>query len=137
MQLKEITNSLEERFNLRRDKVSHFRDHVTIDGESNDPAHPDKLTFTFEQFPDPDSYEAAAEKLARTPITEPNIRGYIRKDGKYSKYNVDTKEFTVYSIEHGEPVNITYFPCEPSYWRKCLDTLYPWAAKIDPDKDVK
>lgn len=144
MRIKKITNSLEERFDNTYTKEKHFNDHVTIDGKSNDPKYPNKLTFTYEQFPDSDTYEKAADKFARTPISS-DVLGYIRQDGKHTKYKKSTKEFIVYNIENGIPIDITYFPCERSYWdnqkNKTDHSGNPskeaYLKSIDPEKDVK
>ena len=130
---------IDERFNTETDRKSHFYKHVTREGKSNDPKYPDKLTFTYEQFPNSIEYEKGADRFARTPLSS-NVLGYVRIDGRYTKYNKETKEFIVYTIENGEPVDITYFPCERSYWenqKKDKQEKSAYLHKINPDEDVK
>ena len=139
MEIKEITNKLEERFDNKYTKNRHYNDHVTIDGKSNDYQYPNKLTFTFEQFPTADDYEKAADMLARTPVSK-EVLGYVRNDGRYAKYRKSTKELVIYTIENGEPIDITYFPCERSYWDEQKKKIFDkegYSHSIDPAKDVK
>lgn len=135
--LNSISDLLEENFDNENERRKHFRKHVTKDGGTSDPKYPDMITFTWKQFPNQRVYEEAADKFARTPITNSDIEGYIRtRDNKYMKYNKKTQEFTVYSIEHGQPVNITYFPCTIQQW-KDIQYKYPYSRDIDPKKDAK
>lgn len=139
MKVNKITNNLEERFDNRYTKNRHYNDHVTADGQSNDPKYPNKLTFTFEQFPTADAYEKAADALARTPVSK-EVLGYVRNDGRYAKYKKATKELVIYTIEHGEPIDITYFPCERSYWdsqKEKKNEKEGYSHSIDSAKDVK
>lgn len=135
MKVKRI-ESIDEDFNRPIDRQSHYADHVSIDGKSKNPKYPNDICFTEKQYPDEISYEQGADKFARTPITDPHMTGYVRADGKYTKYNVKTLEFTVYSIENGQPVNITYYPCTRAQWQRIIKS-YPPVANIDPKKDVK
>lgn len=134
--LNSIADLLNENFDNEKERRNHFRKHVTKDGGTSDPKYPDMITFTWDRFPNQRVYEEAADKFARTPITDPNILGYIREDGKYMKYNKDTLEFTVYAIENNKPVNITYFPATRTQWES-FKKRYPYVSKIDPEKDVK
>lgn len=111
---------------------------MTADGKSNDPKYPNKLTFTLAQYPDALSYEKGADAMARTPVSK-EVLGYVRNDGRYAKYKKATKEFVIYTIEHGEPIDITYFPCERSYWedQKKKRGNEGYLHSIDPAKDVK
>lgn len=131
-------NKIEERFDNEREKRSHFRSHVTKDGRSNDVQYPDKMTFTFNQFPNSRVYEEAADKLAKTPVGG-DILGYVRRDGRYAKYKKSTKEFVVYKIENDEPIDITYFPCERSYWEKQKNKSGKegYLCSIDPKTDMR
>lgn len=138
MHINKITDSLEEKFDNVYVRNTHFNSHVTEDGKSNDSRYPDKLTFTFKQFPDAESYEKAADALARTPVSK-DVLGYVRKDGRYAKYKKATKELVIYTIENNKPVDITYFPCERSYWdiQKNKSGKEGYFSSIDPTKDVK
>ena len=139
MNITEITEKLEERFDNKYTRKKHYDSHVTADGKSNDPNYPNKLTFTFEQFPTPEEYEKAADALARTSVSK-EVLGYVRNDGRYAKYKKATKELVIYTIEHGEPIDITYFPCERSYWdsqKEKKNEKEGYSHSIDPAKDVK
>lgn len=95
-------SEISERFNREADLVRHYTKH----------AHdPFAKQFT-KMFPTAKAYETAAEELARTPIDNKTIFGYVtNKDGvlRNVKYNKDTQLMTIYVVENGEIITITAF----------------------------
>lgn len=135
MQIKEITSKLEERFESR-DLERHFNKHTSKDGKSLDPNYPNDISFKYEDIPDMKTYDDRADAFVRIPITDPDMRGFVRDDGKYLKYNVKTQEFSVYAIENGKPINITYTPITREQWEK-IKKRSVYSHSIDPKEDVK
>ncbi len=138
MKINDITEKLEERFDNKYVRDEHFYKHVAPDKKLNDSEYRNKLTFTLSQFPNAVEYEKSADNLAKTPLSK-DVLGYVRKDGKYAKYRKSTKEFVVYSVENGEPIDITYFLCERKYWdgQKKKEGGEGYFSSIDPEKDVR
>ena len=90
----------DEEFTSEENKHAHYTKHVTTNNEFNN--------MTEEQ------YEQEAEKLARTPVDNKNIFGYIQKRDdliSYVKYNKDNEFFTVYTYKRNNttPYTITFF----------------------------
>ena len=141
MKLSDLTRYLEERFGTKENRDKHFRTHVTKSGkpplEIRQKYGEDALAFKMSDIPRKDLYDELADKAARAPITDPDIRGYIDTKGRIQKYNVKTLEFTSYVIENGEPINITYYPMSANIWEKNKESYHPYKEKLTPEKDCK
>lgn len=142
MKLSDLSKYLEERFDTKETRDKHFKAHVTRSGKSpsveiRQKYGDDATAFRLSDIPNKKLYDELADKAARAPITDPDIRGYIDTKGRIQKYNVKTLEFTSYIIENGEPINITYYPMTPNTWELNKEQFHPYKEKLTPEKDCK
>ncbi len=141
MKLNDISESLEERFATTKSRDDHFRNHVTKSGKPPLEVlkkYPDALAWKLSEIPRKELYDERADKAARKPMSDPDIRGYIDEEGRRQKYNVKTLEFTSYTVNSaGEPVNVTYFPMKPEVWERNKKEYHPYKEKLTPEKDCK
>lgn len=123
---------LEERFANDFEKTKHYKKHAVDGGVSKLPPKKDgkgkvyyddngkeidyEYQFSTEEFQDANEYEKAADEFARTPVGGDIIGKVIARPNKngepieyFNKYNTATGEFTAYTIENNEPINITYY----------------------------
>lgn len=133
---------IDERFSSPRSKEYHYSKHVKDNGFSDDA---DKRTnhreyeFTTYEYPTSDDYERGADEFARSDIRDKNIECFVDKDGKFHKYNKATDEFTVYSIENGEPINISYYlftPDNGNRWQREKNKYYYRDATYEEDSII-
>ena len=136
MKLDNITTALEERFALQSYRDDHFDRHVTGSGKPRPVTvkeHPGALAFKRSEIPRKALYDELADKAARQPIVKGGpIRGYIGKDGRCQKYNIETLEFTSYTVDSaGNPVTLTYFPMTAEGWeRNKNNAKHGYAARL-------
>lgn len=111
---------IKERFNTEKDRENHYNLHVLPAGKSSrkNKFGKEDYEFTPYEFPDEIEYEKAAEEFAYNSTPEgsiisrnsPNVVvGFMDKQGRVHLYDKRTGEFTVYKIEHGEIITISYY----------------------------
>ena len=128
-------DSIDERFNNEYVLEKHFDSHVTVGGETADPEHPNDKNFILGyDFPEKSEgglkeYDKAADDFARrraVGITSNNsldVVGFmetVKHNGRnrICKYCPMSKEFTTYTVENGEPINISYYYMNPERWER-------------------
>lgn len=140
MKIDDIANSLEEMFANNDTRDDHFNRHVTKSGKAKPEIlkkYPDALAFKMSDIPRKALYDELADKAARKPVSDPDIRGYIDTENKRQKYNVKTLEITSYRVDSaGNPVNITYFRMKPNGWERCKKYTHPYKERLTPEKDA-
>lgn len=134
MKVKKLDN-IEERFNDEHALETHYDQHVTTGGETSDPNHPNDRNFVkgydFKEKKEGglQEYNKAADDLARrraVGITSKNtsdVVGFMeevlhRGRHRICKYCPQTREFTTYTVENGEPINISYYYMNPERWER-------------------
>lgn len=108
-----------ERFNRAVDREKHYDNHVSETGMSK---HQNKFgkydkEFSSEKFSDELAYELGAEQFALNTIPKGSELSRDRKHPvsfmddrqRVHLYDPRTKEFTVYKIENGEIITISYY----------------------------
>lgn len=131
-----------ERFNNEKDKEYHFGKHVKENGFSDDISDRTghrEYEFTSYEYPTSDDYEKGADEFARSDIRDKNIECFVDRNGKFHKYNRATDEFTVYSIENGEPINVSYYlftPDNGKRWEREKKKYYYRDATYDEDSII-
>lgn len=109
-----------ERFDNLQQLQQHYKHHVVPSGKSdrNNSNGTYDYEFTPYEYADEQEYELAAEQFVLNSVpcgselkwnnfTEPV--GFLGKDGKIHLYSPSTGEFTVYTIENGEIITISYY----------------------------
>lgn len=117
--MKIIKENVNERFDNEYQKIKHYGTHVTETGKSTTVNNRGKYDneFSTEQYPDELSYELGAEQFALNTIPKGSE---LSKDKKHPVsfmdnrqrvhlYDPRTKEFTVYKIENGKIITISYY----------------------------
>ena len=113
-------SKIEEKFPNESTLRDHYGRHVKKQGFSINKFGKKEPEFTPDKFPNMQSYDNAADKFARKPVTggshsnnkkkNGNIVGFIGKDRKHHKYDTNTGEFTAYYLDkQGNPVNMSYY----------------------------
>lgn len=113
-------NAVNERFDSAKQRNIHYNNHVKKEGKSNrkNPSGNYDYEFTPQEYENELEYESAAEKFVLNSIpvgselkwdnlTKPV--GFLGKDDKIHLYNPSTGEFSVYKIENGEIITISYY----------------------------
>lgn len=142
MKIQKMDKSLDEYFALKDYRDDHFKRHVTKNGKPKYETlkeYPDALAFKLSEIPRKALYEERADKAARMPLSDPDIRGYIDINGRRQKYNVKTLEFVSYDVNSAkEPIILTYFPMKPEGWEKNKKSpKHEYKEKLTPEKDCK
>ena len=117
--IKENKENIDERFDNVDERKKHYDQHVTGTGKSNKPNNRGKYDneFSTEQYADELAYETAAENFAFGTVPQgseldkknPHPVGFVDERKRVHLYDPRTKEFTVYRIENGEIITISYY----------------------------
>lgn len=117
--IKENKENIGERFDNAYQRKKHFDTHVTKTGKSIKQNNRGKYDneFSTEQYADELAYETAAENFAfgtvphGSELDEKSSQpvGFVDARDRVHLYDPRTKEFTVYKIENGEIITISYY----------------------------
>ena len=110
-------SKIEERFNKPSDRAQHYVDHVVPSGFSNrkNPWGKNDYEFTPYEYADEFEYESAAEEFVLNTVPHGSIMknpadpvGFMDSDDRVHLYDPSTGQFTVYKVENGEVITISY-----------------------------
>lgn len=117
--IKENKENIDERFDNAYQRKKHYDSHVTKTGKSNSKNNRLEYDneFSTEQYADELAYETAAENFAFGTVPQgseldeknPHPVGFMGEKGRVHLYDPRTKEFTLYKIENGEIITISYY----------------------------
>lgn len=118
----------------------HYLDDFDEDftSQANREAHYQKHQKEYPEWTE-EQYEQYAEELAKKPVDNKTIFGYMGKNeaGKpnYVKWDKDTELFTVYTYRNGSPYTITAFrKSKREYEGEKWDSVFGYVDEIPPGK---
>lgn len=133
--MKIIKNNLNEYFPDEKTLSDHYDRHVNKEGKSINKFGREEPEFRTSRFPTKEKYNQAADAFARKPAKsseQGRIVGFIDARGKHHKYDKKTREFTVYFLNNGDPVNISYYMLS-NYNRYLRDKAKNYDHEIDDE----
>ena len=112
-------SKIEERFDNASQRAKHYTDHVVPSGYSNrkNPWGKNDYEFTPYEYADEFEYESAAEEFATNTLPQGSIIkvnkpatpvGFMDSNDRVHLYDPSTGQFTVYKVENGEVITISY-----------------------------
>ena len=113
-------SKVEERFNTPQERAKHYGFHVVPEGKStrNNRNNSYDYEFTPYEYADEFEYESAAEEFATNTLPQGSIIrpnrpatpvGFMDSQNKVHLYDPSTGQFTIYKIENGEVITISYY----------------------------